>query len=66
MISLTWCRFSSEICTNTLPDGAERAQPLGDRYVELCVADLLGEAIHRIHNNMSVSALFKKTAGVKR
>ncbi|HPO93030.1 MAG TPA: ribose-phosphate pyrophosphokinase [Phycisphaerales bacterium] len=58
--------ISRVVCTNTLPDGAERTQPLGDRYVELCVADLLGEAIHRIHNNMSVSALFKKTAGVKR
>jgi phosphoribosylpyrophosphate synthetase len=53
------------VCTNTIP-GGERLAPIKDRYVELCVANMLGEAIHRIHHNMSVSALFRKTAGAKR
>jgi ribose-phosphate pyrophosphokinase len=53
------------VCTNTIP-GGERLAPIKDRYVELCVASMLGEAIHRIHHNMSVSALFRKTAGAKR
>jgi hypothetical protein len=33
--------------------------------VELCVGDLLGDAIHNIHFNKSISALFR-SAGVKR
>ena len=53
------------VCTNTIP-GGERLSPIKDRYVELCVAPMLGEAIHRIHHNLSVSALFRKTAGAKR
>jgi len=53
------------VCTNTIPDG-ERLSPIRGKYVELCVAPMLGEAIHRIHHNMSVSALFRKTAGAKR
>jgi phosphoribosylpyrophosphate synthetase len=32
----------------------------------LSVGPLLGEAIHRIHNNLSLSALFERTAGTKR
>ena len=32
----------------------------------LSVSELLGEAIHRIHNNRSVSELFRGTAGTKR
>lgn len=66
MERLSEAPISRIVCTNTLPDGIERAARIKDRYVELCVADLLGEAIHRIHHNMSVSALFKKTAGAKR
>jgi len=53
------------VCTNTIPSG-DRIEPIRDRYVELCVSELLGEAIHRIHHNMSISALFRNTAGAKR
>ncbi len=48
--------------TDTIPIG-NRADAIKDRLVVLSVADLLGEAIHRIHHNESVSALFKKENG---
>lgn len=57
--------ISRIVCTNTIPAGP-RMDPIKDRFVQLCVANLLGDAIHRIHHNQSVSALFKKTAGAKR
>ncbi|MCC7387677.1 MAG: ribose-phosphate pyrophosphokinase [Phycisphaerales bacterium] len=57
--------ISSVVITNTIPiDG--RLDPLGDRLQVLCVGELLGEAVHRIHNNLSLSALFERTAGTKR
>lgn len=70
MVGMAMERLSSSpisrvICTNTIPAG-DRLEPIRERYTELCVAHLLGEAIHRIHHNMSVSALFRKTAGAKR
>ena len=57
--------ISRVIVTNTIPLG-DRGAPLGEKLVGLCVGPLLGEAIHRIHNDLSVSALFGRTAGVKR
>ncbi|QOI99222.1 MAG: ribose-phosphate diphosphokinase [Phycisphaeraceae bacterium] len=58
------------VVTNTIPsgreDGADRLAPIRGKTVELCVGALIGEAILRIHDNRSVSELFKKTAGVKR
>jgi ribose-phosphate pyrophosphokinase len=57
--------ISKIIVTNTIPPHA-RAEALKPKLVQLCVGTLLGEAIARIHNNQSVSALFHKTAGVKR
>jgi ribose-phosphate pyrophosphokinase len=57
--------ISKIVVTDTVPLPA-RAQALGDRLHVLSVGELLGEAIARIHNNQSVSALFKQTAGVKR
>ncbi len=53
------------VVTNTIP-GGDRFDPLSGKLVELCVSPLLGEAIHRIHHNMSVSELFRDTVGVKR
>ncbi len=53
------CEFTKLAVTDTIPLG-ERAEPIKDRIVQLSVAELLGEAIHRIHHNESVSALFTK------
>jgi ribose-phosphate pyrophosphokinase len=65
MERLSSSAISRVICTNTIPT-TDRIGPIRDKFVELCVAQLLGEAIHRIHHNQSVSALFRKTAGAKR
>ncbi len=57
--------ISKIVVCDTVPLGP-RAGRLGDKLVELSVGRLLGEAIFRIHNNQSVSALFNMTAGTKR
>lgn len=57
--------ISKIVVTNTIP-GNSRAAGIGDKLEVLCVSKLLGEAIHRIHHNQSVSELFKDTAGAKR
>lgn len=62
MSRLACCRFSKLAVTDTIPVG-NRAEPIKDRLVVLSVAELLGEAIHRIHHNESVSALFRGEAG---
>ena len=54
--------FTKLAVTDTIPIG-RRADPIKDRLVVLSVADLLGEAIHRIHHNLSVSELFRKENG---
>ena len=51
--------ISKVIATDTISCG-DRCQPIADKLVELSVADLLGEAIHRIHHHLSVSSLFRK------
>ena len=74
MVGLAMERLSASpisriVCTNTIPAdiaGGDRLAPIRDRYVELCVSALLGNAIHRIHHNKSVSALFKFSGGGKR
>ncbi len=53
------------VLTDTIPLG-ERLNPIRSKVVELSVDELLGKAIHRIHHNQSISALFEKTAGTKR
>ena len=52
--------FTQLAITDTIPDGP-RIDPIRSRLKILSVAELLGEAIHRIHNNASVSALLKDT-----
>ncbi len=57
--------ISKIILTDTIPLG-DRVDPIRDKLVELSVGDLLGDAIHNIHHNLSVSALFRKDTGSKR
>jgi ribose-phosphate pyrophosphokinase len=54
---LLGCPFTKLAVTDTIPIGS-RADPIRERLVVLSVADLIGEAIHRVHHNKSVSALF--------
>lgn len=58
MERLANCPFTKIAVTDTIPIG-NRAEAIKDRLVVLSVAELLGEAIHRIHHNESVSELFK-------
>ncbi len=51
--------ISKVIVTDTIPCG-KRCEPIADKLVELSVAELVGDAIHNIHHNRSVSALFRK------
>lgn len=57
--------ISRVVVTNTIPSDGRYA-PIAHKVVELCVGGLLGDAIHRIHHNQSVSALFKRGSGTKR
>lgn len=50
--------ISRIVVTDTIPDGP-RCQPISDKLVVLSVAELLGEAIRRIHEDESVSGLLK-------
>lgn len=57
--------ISRVIITDTIPGGA-RLDPIRHKLHELSVAQLLGDAIHRIHHDMSISALFRDSIGTKR
>ena len=57
MDRLAQCNFTKLAVTDTIPLNG-RAEAIKDRLVVLSVAPLLGEAILRIHENRSVSALF--------
>ena len=59
---LSNCAFTKLAVTDTIPIG-NRCDALKDRMEILSVAGLLGDAIHRIHHNQSVSALFKNDPG---
>ncbi|HSU69324.1 MAG TPA: ribose-phosphate diphosphokinase, partial [Tepidisphaeraceae bacterium] len=56
--------FTKLAVTDTIPIGT-RCESIQDRLEVLSVAELLGEAIHRIHHNESVSALFNGKGAVK-
>jgi ribose-phosphate pyrophosphokinase len=57
--------ISKVVVADTIPCGA-RTKALESKLEVLSVATLLGEAIHRIHHDQSISALFRHGAGVKR
>jgi ribose-phosphate pyrophosphokinase len=57
MERLAECSFTRLAVTDSIAIGG-RADALKDRIEVLSIAGLLGEAIHRIHHNESVSALF--------
>ncbi len=65
MNNLLGSPISRVVITDTIPNHG-RLAPLGDKVVCLSLGRLLGEAIHRIHHDMSVSALFRQAAGTKR
>ena len=48
------------VVTDTIPISQEKLDKLGKLKV-LSISALIGEAIHRIHNNESVSSLFMKS-----
>jgi ribose-phosphate pyrophosphokinase len=50
------------VVTDTIPISREKADAIGKLKV-LSVASLMGEAIHRIHNDESVSSLFAREEG---
>ncbi|MEK6701008.1 MAG: ribose-phosphate diphosphokinase, partial [Planctomycetota bacterium] len=62
--------ISRVVVSNSIPcqdaDGGDKWAPIRHKVVELCVGSLVGEAILRIHNNQSISALFRSSAGPKR
>jgi len=53
------------IVTDTIPC-RDHVRELGDQLRVLSVGGLLGDAIHNIHHDLSVSALFRDGAGPKR
>lgn len=57
--------ISRVVVTDTIPC-LHRCEEIKDKIVDLTVSGLLGEAIHRIHHDQSVSALFRKGTSGKR
>ena len=57
--------ISRIVVTDSIPDKG-RLDPIRDKLISLTVAPLLAEAIHRIHHDQSVSALFQRGTGTKR
>jgi ribose-phosphate pyrophosphokinase len=57
--------ISKVVVTDTIPE-AGRCEQIKDKLVILSVGEILGQAITRIHNDESISALFQRTAGAKR
>ncbi|MFI5379811.1 MAG: ribose-phosphate diphosphokinase [Tepidisphaerales bacterium] len=60
MERLKACPFAKLAVTDTIPIG-NRADAIKDRLVVLSVAELLGESIRRIHQNQSVSEMFRES-----
>jgi len=56
--------ISKIIVTDTIPTAA-RCKPIEHKLVELSTAELIGEALYRIHHNRSVSSLFRRAGGAR-
>jgi ribose-phosphate pyrophosphokinase len=56
---LKGCEFDKLAVTDTIPSDG-RTEPISDKLAVLSVAEVVGEAIHRIHHNKSISAMFKE------
>lgn len=56
------CPFTRLAVTDTIPIG-NRCDAIKEKLETLSVAELIGEAIHRIHHNESVSELFRGGGG---
>ena len=57
--------ISKILVTDSIPTG-DRCVAIADKLQTLSVATLLGEAVHRIHHDQSVSAMFRSGVGTKR
>ena len=61
--------FTRLAVTDSIPMGTRRAAfeaaGIADRVVGLSIAGVLGDAIHRIHHNKSVSALFRPATTIR-
>jgi ribose-phosphate pyrophosphokinase len=57
--------ISKVVVTDTIPESG-RCELIKNKLVILSVGEILGQAITRIHNDESISALFERTAGAKR
>ncbi len=53
------------VVSNTIPANG-RFEAIGDKLEVLCISKLFADAIHHIHHNQSVSALFRSFAESKR
>ncbi len=53
------------VVSDTIPNG-DRFKPIEHKLEVLTIAGLLGDAVHRIHHDMSVSALFRSGGESKR
>ena len=57
--------ISKVVVSDTIPNDG-RMNAIDDKIEVLSVSRLLGEAIHRIHHDQSVSAMFRSGIGTKR
>ncbi len=57
--------ISRIIVTDTIPNH-RRVEAIKDKLVYLSVSHLLAKAVHRIHHDLSISAMFREVVGTKR
>ena len=57
--------ISRIIVTDTIPNH-RRVEAIKDKLVYLSVSHLLANAVHRIHHDLSISAMFREVVGTKR